>query len=136
MNKIKGLLFFAMLFLGTAASGQSNEKTVSKFAKGTVLTEADLGFLSMVSNATLAASRGAAKMEATIAGKTYHTGQTLSKNDATAIIKAITDFRKTNPGEKTPVKTTETARGGLCWYWYYYCDGYGYCWWYKYWYYC
>ena len=136
MNKMKGLFFFAMLTLSAVAFGQSNEKTVSKIVKGTVLTDTDLGFLSMVSNATLAASRGGATIQVTIGGKAYKIRQKLSSADAIAITKAIKEFRKTSPGEKNPARGTETSRGGLCYYWYYYCDGYGYCWWYKYWYYC
>lgn len=136
MNKFK-ILFLAAILTTTVTFGQNdNEKKVSKIEKGTVLTEADLGFLSMVTNAELANNRSAAKIEATVGDKTYTVGQTLTKADAKAINTAIKDFQKTNPGEKNPTRTTESARGGLCYYWYWYCDGYGNCYWYKYWYYC
>ena len=43
---------------------------------------------------------------------------------------AIMDFQK-------DYKAPDASRGaGMCYYWYYYCDGWGYCYWYKYWYYC
>ncbi len=135
MNKFATLLLVTML-TATIAFGQDNEKKVSKIEKGTVLTDADLGFLSLVTNAELAANRGAAKIEANVNGKSYTVGQTLSKSDAKSINKAIKSFRASNPGEQNPERTTEKSRGGLCYYWYYYCDGYGYCYWYKYWYYC
>ena len=136
MNKIKTLLLLSM-FTATVAFGQNeNEKKVSKFEKGTVLSEADLGFLSLVTNVELASNRSAAKIEVTIEGKTYSVGSILTKPDAKAINNAIKEFQKANPGEKDPKRGTESSRGGLCYYWYWYCDGYGNCYWYKYWYYC
>ncbi len=136
MNKIKMLFFFLMLTATVAYGQNDNEKKVTKIEKGAVLTDADLGFLSMVTNAELAGNRSAAKIEATVDGKTYTVGQTLTKADAKAINNAIKEYQKANPGEKNPTRNTESARGGLCYYWYWYCDGYGNCWWYKYWYYC
>ena|ERR1700741_372975 len=136
MNKIKTLLLFSMLTATVAFGQNDNEKKVSKIEKGTVLTDADIGFLSLVTNAELASNRGAAKIEANVSGKTYSVGSTLSKADAKAINSAIKEFQKTNPGEKNPTRGTESARGGLCYYWYWYCDGWGTCYWYKYWYYC
>ena len=136
MNKIKSLLFCSMLVITTLAFGQGNEKTVSKIAKGTTLTDGDIGFLSMVTNAQLGSSRGAGPVQVSVNNVNYSTGHVLTKGEAKAINKTIKGFQKTNPGEKNPTKGTETARGGLCYYWYYYCDYYGYCYWYKYWYYC
>lgn len=136
MNKIKSLLLGSMLVVTTLAFGQSNEKTVSKMAKGTTLTDADLGFLSMVTNAQLGSSRGAGGVKVSVNNVDYSVGHTLTKKEARSIGKAVKEFQKATPGEKDPKKGTESARGGLCYYWYYYCDGWGYCYWWKYWYYC
>ena len=59
-----------------------------------VRNNADIGFLSMVSNADLSASRGSSKKEATIKGVSYTAGKTLSNADAKAITGAIMDFQK------------------------------------------
>ena len=129
MKRIKLLLSFSMLLTASVVFGQA-EKTVSAMKEGTSLTDADIGFLSMVSNASLDASRGAAEHMATINKVSYKAGQTLTKADAKSISAAFEAFQKT-------YKTPDASRGaGYCWYWYYYCNGYGYCWWYKYWYYC
>ncbi|MBL0130589.1 MAG: hypothetical protein IPP43_05290 [Chitinophagaceae bacterium] len=127
MNKIKGLLLGSMLVFASMAFGQA-EKTVSTMKAGTVLTDTDIGFLSMVANANLeAGNRGAPS--ATIGGKTYTVGYTLTAPDAKSISKEIKTWSKS-------YKAPEKSRAGLCYYWYYYCDYYGYCYYYKYWYYC
>lgn len=127
MKKIKLMLTAALLVSVSAVFGQS-EKTISPMKEGTVLTDADIGFLSMVANADLSASRG--KKEATIKDVSYSAGKTLSNADAKAITGAILDFQKS-------YKAPDASRGaGMCYYWYYYCDAWGYCYWYKYWYYC
>jgi hypothetical protein len=129
MKRIKILLSATLLLMASVVFGQT-EKTVSKFVEGTVLTDGDIGFLSLVSSAVIEASRGSAVREATINGVTYKVGQTLTAKDAKSITKAVKAFQKN-------YKAPEGSRGaGLCYYWYYYCDGWGYCYWYKYWYYC
>jgi len=129
MKRIKILLSATLLLMASVVFGQT-EKTVSKFQEGTVLTDGDIGFLCLVSSAVIEASRGSAVREATISGVTYKVGQTLTAKDAKSITKAVKAFQKN-------YKAPEGSRGaGLCYYWYYYCDGWGYCYWYKYWYYC
>jgi hypothetical protein len=129
MKQIKLLLAATLLVFTSAAFGQT-EKTVSAIKAGTKLTDADIGFLCMVSNADLAANRGAATHSATINHVSYSAGMTLTGAQANSINKAIGAFQKT-------YKTPDASRGaGLCYYWYYYCNGYGYCYYYKYWYYC
>ena len=128
MNKIKSLFLCSMLVVTTLAFGQT-EKKVSAIKAGSTLTDADIGFLSMVSNSDLGASRGAGTPSATVNTVTYKSGQTLSAADAKQINKAIKTFQK---GYKAP----DASRSGLCWCWYYYCDYYGYCYWYKYYCYC
>ena len=129
MKRIKLVLSIALLMTAPVVFGQA-EKTVSSMKTGTTLTDSDIGFLSLVSNATIEASRGNSPREAKVGGVTYKAGQTLTAAQARAINKAIKAFQKT-------YRAPEASRGaGLCYYWYYYCDGWGYCWWYKYWYYC
>ena len=128
MNKIKILLSASMLLLASVVFGQE-EKTVSTMKAGTVLTDADIGFLSMVASANLEANRGASVRSATVGGVTYTVGHKLTSTEAKSISKAIKTWSKS-------YKAPEKSRAGLCYYWYYYCDWYGYCYWYKYWYYC
>ena len=129
MNKIKILLFLPLLLLTAVSFGQA-EKTISAMKAGTKLTDADVGFLTMVSKATVEATRGAADRSATINGMTYKSGQTLTAADSKALSSAIAAFQKT-------YKAPSASRGaGMCYYWYYYCNAYGYCYYYKYWYYC
>lgn len=129
MKKIKLMLAAALLFSMSTAFGQA-EKTISPMKEGTVLTDSDIGFLSMVANADLSASRGSGKKEVTIKEVSYSAGKTLSNADAKSITTAILDFQKS-------YKAPDASRGaGMCYYWYYYCDAWGYCYWYKYWYYC
>lgn len=126
---MKILFSVSMLLLVSVAFGQA-EKTVSPMKAGTKLTDADIGFLSMVSNANLDASRGATTRTATINKVTYSAGQTLTAAQAKSIQAAATTFQKT-------YRTAAGSRGaGYCYYWYYWCNGYGYCYWYRYWYYC
>lgn len=129
MKRIKLLFSFSLLLLASVAFGQK-EKTISAMNAGTTLTGDDIGFLSMVSNADLTASRGSGPATATVSGTSYKAGDVLTAAQAKSIEKAIKAFRKTY---KAP---SESRGAGLCYYWYYYCDGYGYCYWYKYWYYC
>ena len=129
MKRIKILLSASLLLMASVVFGQS-EKTVSSMKEGTSLTDSDIGFLSMVSNASLDASRGAGSRMATVNKVSYKAGQVLTKADAKSINTAFQAFQKT-------YKAPAASRGaGYCYYWYYYCNGYGYCWWYKYWYYC
>jgi hypothetical protein len=129
MKRIKILLAASVLLLSSIVFGQA-EKSVSAIKAGTKLTDADIGFLSAVSNADLTANRGATTHTATINKVSYAAGQTLTAAQASSINAAIKAFQKT-------YKTPAASRGaGLCYYWYYYCDGYGYCWYYKVWYYC
>lgn len=129
MKRIKMLLSASLLLIGSVVFGQA-EKTVSAMAAGTTLTDSDIGFLSLVSGASLDASRGSGAREATVSGMTYKAGQTLTDKDAKSLSKTIKSFQKT-------YKAPDASRAaGLCYYWYYYCDGWGYCYWYKYWYYC
>lgn len=129
MKRIKLLLSVALLLSSPVIFAQA-EKTVSVIKGGTVLTDTDIGFLSLVSNANLEASRGAATREVKIGGTSYKSGSTLSNAQARVINRAIKSFQKA-------YKAPEASRGaGLCYYWYYYCDGYGNCAYYKYWYYC
>jgi len=129
MRKIKILLSVSLLLMCSVVFGQS-EKTVSSMKAGTKLTDADIGFLSMVSSADLSASRGAATHTATINKVSYSAGSTLTGPQAASINKAIAAFQKN-------YKAPDASRGaGYCYYWYYYCNVYGYCYYYKYWYYC
>ena len=129
MKRIKILFSAALLFMASVSFGQA-EKTISKMAAGTTLNNDDIGFLSMVSNASVDASRGNGPHEAKVEGATYKAGHVLTANEAKSINKAIKAFQKM-------YKAPDASRGaGLCYYWYYYCDGWGYCYWYKYWYYC
>ncbi len=129
MKRIKILFTVSLLLMASVMFGQA-EKTVSAIAGGTTLTDGDIGFLTMVSNASVDVSRGATTHEATVNAQTYKAGQVLTAAQAKSINKAIKAFQK-------KYKAPEASRGaGLCYYWYYYCDGYGYCWWYKYRYYC
>ncbi len=128
MKRIKILFSACMLLMASVAFGQK-EVTVSSMAAGTTLSDGDVGFLSLVSSANVDVSRGSATKEASVGGSTYKAGQVLTAADAKKINKAIKAFKKT-------YKTPESTRSGLCYYWYYYCDGWGYCYWYKYWYYC
>jgi hypothetical protein len=128
MKKIKVFLSVSLLLLASVVFAQA-EKTVSAMQAGINLTDADIGFLSMVSGADLSANRGSGTPEATVNNVTYKVGQTLTNTDAKSIAKAIKAFQK-------KYKAPEASRAGLCYYWYYYCDGWGYCYWYKYWYYC
>lgn len=128
MSKVRILFSASLLLVASVLFGQA-EKTVSAIKEGTKLTDADIGFLSMVANADLSANRGGSAPSVSIGNVTYSAGTTLSAANAKSINKAIKDFQKT-------YKAPEASRAGLCYYWYYYCDGYGYCYWYKYWYYC
>lgn len=126
---MKWLFSLALLLFVTASFGQK-EVTVSTFKEGTVLTADDIGFLSMVAQANLSKSRGNEEPTATIAGTTYKKGDVLTSQQAKSISKAVKQYQKV-------YKAPADSRGaGLCYYWYYYCDGWGYCYWYKYWYYC
>ncbi|MEO6612114.1 MAG: hypothetical protein ABIT05_02830 [Chitinophagaceae bacterium] len=127
MNKIKLFLSASLLLCASVVFGQA-EKTVSTMVAGTVLTDADIGFLSMVANANLeSGNRGAPS--AKVGGVTYTVGHKLTATEAKSISKAIKTWSKS-------YKAPAASRAGLCYYWYYYCDYYGYCYWYKYWYYC
>jgi hypothetical protein len=128
MKKIKILLSVTMLLVASVVFAQA-EKSVSAIKAGSKLTDADIGFLSMVSNADLSSSRGAGPATAKVSNKSYAAGQTLTADDAKAINTAIKSFQKT-------YKAPKATRGDLCYYWYYYCDGSGYCYYYKYYYYC
>jgi hypothetical protein len=128
MKRIKILFSAAILLMGSVVYGQK-EVNISAIKAGSTLSDGDVGFLTMVSNATVDISRGSASREATVAGTTYKAGQTLTAADAKKINKAIKAFQKT-------YKAPEASRAGWCYYWYYYCDGWGYCYWYKYWYIC
>lgn len=129
MKKMKILFTATCLLLATVMFGQA-EKNVSPIKAGTKLTDSDIGFLSMVAKTDLNATRGAATRSATINNVAYSAGKTLSAADAKSINAAIKTFQK---GYKTP---TGTRGSGICYYWYYYCDGYGYCYYYKVYYYC
>jgi len=129
MKKVKLLFSAAFLLMASVVFGQK-EVTVSSMAAGTTLSDGDIGFLSLVSNASVDASRGNGAKEATVAGTKYKPGQVLTAAQAKSLNKAIKAFQKA-------YKAPDASRGaGLCYYWYYYCDYYGYCYWYKYWYYC
>ncbi|MEO7046187.1 MAG: hypothetical protein ABI091_12830 [Ferruginibacter sp.] len=136
MKKIKFLiLLLALTATGSYAQEISSQK-VSQFKEGTQLSQPDVAFLSMVSNVKVATTRGAVNKSAVkVKGTEFTVGQTLSKEDATKINSAVKAFTKTHKGVK---KTTPLAksRGDICWQWYYYCDAYGHCYYYKYYYYC
>ncbi len=128
MQKIKLFFAAAMLLSASVVFGQA-EKNVSLIKAGSKLSDADIGFLSMVGNAKVVA--GTKDRTVTINKVTYKVGTVLTDADAKALNGAISAFQKTY---KTPPKSRGTT--GLCYYWYYYCDGYGYCYYYKYYYYC
>lgn len=128
MKRIKILLSASLLLMASVVLGQT-EKNVSAMKAGITLTDGDIGFLSMVSNADLAANRGAGPQTAILNNVTFTSGQVLTAANASLINKSIKSFQKN-------YKAPAASRAGLCYYWYYYCDGYGYCYYYKYWYYC
>jgi hypothetical protein len=128
MRKIKLLFTVALMVMVSSAFGQA-EKNVSLIKAGSKLTDADIGFLSMVANEKVEA--GMTARQATISGVVYKKDMVLTADQAKSINGAITAFQKTY---KAPAKSR--GANGLCYYWYYYCDGYGYCYWYKYYYYC
>lgn len=128
MQKIKLLLTVALMVTVSAAFGQK-EKTISLIKAGSTLTDADVGFLSMVSNATV--TPGTTNRQVTIGGVVYKKGTVLTAANAKSLNAAVDAFQK---GYKAPVASRGTA--GLCYYWYYYCNYYGYCYYYKYYYYC
>lgn len=129
MKKMKILFTASFLLLALVMFGQG-EKKVSAMKAGTKLTDTDVGFLSMVAKTDLKATRGATTRSANINKVSYSAGKTLSAADAQSINAAIKGFQK---GYKAP----DASRGAdLCYYWYYYCDAYGYCYYYKYYYYC
>jgi len=136
MKKSNFFVFLSVLFLSFSLTAQNNVKNISKIETGTTLTNDDIGFINMVSKEKLPTTRGEAKIVAKIAGKTYTVGKKLTKDDVASINKAIKVFCKTNSGLKNPTKDTPKSRDGLCYYWYYYCDYYGHCVYYQYWYYC
>jgi hypothetical protein len=129
MKKMKILFTASLLLLASVMFGQA-EKTVSPIKAGTKLTDADIGFLSVVAKTDLSANRGTAARSATINNVSYSAGTTLSAADAKSINTAIKTFQK---GYKAP---TGSRGAGICYYWYYYCDAYGYCTYYKVYYYC
>lgn len=124
---MKTLLATALLLMGSLAFAQT-EKVVSPMKEGTKLNADDIGFLHMVAKKEVNASRGDADRSVVINGLTFKEGQTLSATDAVTIGRAVSMFQ-------ADYKTPEASRG-LCWYWYWYCDYYGYCRWFKYYYYC
>lgn len=129
MKKIKILFTASCLLFASVMFGQA-EKNVSPIKAGTKLTAADIGFLSAVAKTDLSANRGATTRSATINNVSYSAGKTLTAADAKSINTAIKKFQK---DYRTPVG----ARGAdICYYLYYYCDGYGYCYYYKVYYYC
>lgn len=128
MQKIKILFTAALMVAASAVFGQA-EKSISLIKAGSTLTDADVGFLSMVSNAKV--TPGTTSREVTINKVTYKKGSVLTAADAKSLNDAIASFQKTY---KAPSSSRGTA--GLCYYWYYYCNYYGYCYYYKYWYYC
>lgn len=124
-------LFFMMVICSNAFAQKEDVKKVSKFADGTVLTDTDLGFLNMATNA--GKSRGDETTKTAMIGKTTYTaGQKLTKMDVTAIKNALNAYTKTHKGaSKTSVKAK--SRGSNYCYWYYWCNYYGYC---RYYWYC
>ena len=137
MNPLKSMLLILLFALPLSLLAQNNQRTISKMQAGTKLNKDDIGFLHMVSKAQLPTSRGDMKIEASLAGKKYTEGYTLTQEDATSINGAIDAFQKDNKGTKKPKKSTAESRGaGLCYYDYYWCNAYGYCRWYRHWYYC
>ena len=129
MKKIKILFTASFLLLASVMFGQA-EKSVSPIKAGTKLTDTDIGFLSAVAKTDLNATRGAGTRSATINNVTYSAGKKLTADDAKSINAAIKKFQK---GYQTP---TASRGAGICYYWYYYCDAYGSCYYYKVYYYC
>src|SRR5687767_8600769 len=117
MKRIKVLLSASLLLVACVMFAQT-EKTVSQIKSGTVLTDADIGFLSLVTNANVdAKNRGT--QEVTVSNVKYKAGSTLTASQAKSINTAIKNF------QKGKYKAPDGTRGdGLCYYWYYYCDGY------------
>jgi hypothetical protein len=124
---MKTLLATALLLMGSLAFAQT-EKTISPIKEGTKLNSDDIGFLHMVAQKEIDATRGNSERSVSINGVAYKAGQTLTASDAASIGRAISLFQANY--------TTPSSNRGLCWYWYYYCDYYGYCYWYKYYYDC
>jgi hypothetical protein len=121
---MKKLFAAAMLLMGSLAFAQT-EKTISPMKEGTKLNADDIGFLQMVANVDVSKSRGSGEPSVTLNGATYKAGKTLTASDAASIGRAIKLFQA---NYNTPVEN----RSDLCVCWYYYCDYYGYCYWYKY----
>ena len=94
MNKLKMLGIVVMLFATTTfAQKGANVKTVSKFKEGTVLTQADVAFLNLVSNKKVESMRGAEdKSSATVGKTTFTVDQTLTADDAKVANSSVTKF--------------------------------------------
>ncbi len=130
MKKIKILTTAFALAICSFAFGQTT-KNVSKMEPGTVLTTTDLEFLNIVNSTTVSASRGQGeKLTATINGKTYTEGQTLTADDVNNLKTALENFEKNNKGKKKAKGKVAGDSRGACCYWYYYCTYSGYCYYY------
>ncbi len=130
MKTFKGLMLLLMLAAPSILSAQENVKKVQKMQEGTKLNKDDVDFLQMVTKSP--ANRGDSKAQASVGGKTFSEGYTLTKQDADMINAAAGEFAKENKGSKKPKKTKAQSRGAqACCYWMWWCDIYGNCryWW-------
>ena len=125
------MMIFSLSF---AQKKASNVKTVSKFKMGTVLTQADIAFMSLAADKKAESGKGAQKSSVTLGDKTFTVKQKLTKDDAAFVNTTIADYTKSHPGSKMTSALPKT-RGDLCWQWYYTCSD-GTCYYYKYYYYC
>jgi len=122
LTVIMAVAMFAVSFGTATAQDKKAKDYIENFTQGRKLNKADIKFLNGITNGKADAK------EATVAGKKYKEGQTLSADDATAINKAKADYRKDHKMAKaTDAKKIDKTRGNENCYWYLYCDGYGNC---------
>jgi hypothetical protein len=134
MSKIKLLFVFLMTFGTTVLFAQGSERKVSKIEAGTVLTQDDVAFLTLVSGTKVSKTNPVEISSAKVAGEKYKVGQSLSQSDADKLNAAIADYSKSNVGVNTPSEADNTPpttnarklkknKNGLtyclcCYYWY------------------
>ncbi len=112
------LMLFAVCAVTFAQDAKKNATKVAKFEAGKALSKADLGFLAVVANGP-EKSRGAAGAAVTVDKTKFAVGQKLTKADADLLNAKASAYGKV---QKEPDTKT---RGAVCYY--YYCDGYGNC---------
>lgn len=118
------VVFSSVLF------AQDGGTAILPFSNGKSLSKQDIKFLDLVSQNT---TRGATVVEnATIGDATFKAGQTLTKEEAEIINKAIATYAKDNKGQVSKSKEGPSDKSRGCYYYCYYyyydysCDCYYY----------